>query len=65
MARAMMNFLHRVEAILFFVVATRNTYLELHLQAGEQLSKLFLAFDLIKYKRLCPRYKKKSQTCMN
>ena len=33
MFRAMMNYRHRVEAILFFVAATRNTYLELHFQA--------------------------------
>ena len=50
------NYLHRVEAILFFVAATRNAELELHLQAGEHLSKLFFAFDRIKYKRLWPRY---------
>ena len=50
------NDLHRVEAILFFVAATRKADLELHLQAGEQLSKLFFAFDRIKYKRLWPRY---------
>src|SRR6218665_2045516 len=54
--KAMMNYLHRVETILFFVAATRNADLELHLQAGEQLSKLFFAFDRIKYKRLWPRY---------
>ena len=30
--------------------------MELHLQAEEQLSKLFFAFDKIKYKRLWPRY---------
>ena len=56
MFKATMNYLHRVEAILFFVAATRNADLELHLQAGEQLSKLFFAFDRIKYKRLWPRY---------
>lgn len=53
---AMMSYLHRVEAILFFVAATRNADLDFHLQAGEQLSKLFFAFDRIKYKRLWPRY---------
>jgi len=51
MFKAMMNYLHRVEAILFFVAATRNADLELHLQAGQQLRKLFIAFDT-------------SQTCM-
>ena len=38
--KVMMNYLHRVEAILFFVAATQNADLELRLQAGEQLSKL-------------------------
>src|SRR6218665_3959818 len=42
--------------ILFFVAATLNADLELHLQAGEQLSSIFFAFDRIKYKRLWPRY---------
>jgi len=44
MFKAMMNCIHRVEAILLFVAATRNADLELHLKAGEQLSKLFFAF---------------------
>jgi len=56
MFKATMNYLHRVETILSFVAATRNADLELHLQAGEQLNKLFFAFDRIKYKRLWPRY---------
>ena len=56
MFKAMMNYLQRVETILLFVAATRNADLELHLQAGEQLSRLFFAFDRIKYKRLWPRY---------
>ncbi len=56
MFKAMINYIHRVETILFFVAATRNADLDLHLQAGEQLSKLFFAFDRIKYKRLWPRY---------
>ena len=43
----MMDYLHRVEAILLFVAATRNTDLKLHLQAREQLSQLFYAFDLV------------------
>ncbi|KAE8288343.1 hypothetical protein D5F01_LYC12211 [Larimichthys crocea] len=56
MFKAMMNYLHRVETILSFIAATRNADLELHLQAGEALSKLFFAMDRIKYKRLWPRY---------
>ena len=56
MFRSMMNYVHRVEAILFFVEASRNADLNLHLQAGEALSKLFFALDRIKYKRLWPRY---------
>ena len=56
MFESMINDLHRVEAIRFIVAATRNTDLELHLQAREQLSKLFFAFDRIKYKRPWPRY---------
>jgi len=56
MFKAMMNYLQRVETILLFVAATRNADLELHLQAGEQLGKLFFAFDRIKYKRLWPKY---------
>ena len=50
------NYLHRVEAILDFVAASRSNDLSLHLCAGEGLSKLFFAFDRIKYKRLWPRY---------
>jgi len=56
MFKTTMNYIHRVEAILLFVAATRNADLELHLKAGEQLSKLFFDFDRIKYKRLWPRY---------
>lgn len=56
MFKAMMNYLHRVETILSFIAATRNADLELHLQAGEALSKLFIAMDRMKYKRLWPRY---------
>ena len=51
-----MNYLHRVKTILHFVAASRNVDLELHLQAPEALSKLFFAYDRIKYKRLWPRY---------
>ena len=53
---SLMNYLHRVESILFFVAASRSSDLNLHLQAGEALSKLFFAMDRIKYKRLWPRY---------
>jgi len=41
MFKSMMNYVHRVETILFFVEASRNADLNLHLQAGEALSKLF------------------------
>ena len=56
MFKSIMNYLHRVETILFFVEASRNADIALHLEAGEALSKLFFAFDRIKYKRLWPRY---------
>ncbi len=56
MFKSMMNYLHRVEAILFFVAASRTADLKLHLEDGEALSKLFFAMDRIKYKRLWPRY---------
>ena len=56
MFRSMMMYLHRVETILLFVAASRNADLNLHLQAGEALNKLFFAMDRIKYKRLWPRY---------
>lgn len=56
MFKSMMNYLHRVETILYFVAASRNADLTLHLQAGEALSKMFVAMDRIKYKRLWPRY---------
>ena len=56
MFKSLMNYLHRVETILFFVEASRNADITLHLEAGEALSKLFFAFDRIKYKRLWPRY---------
>ena len=54
--RHRMNYLHRVETILYFVAASWNADLHLHLQAGEALSKLFFAMDRLKYKRLWPRY---------
>ena len=53
---SLMNYLHRVETILYFVAASQNADLHLHLQAGEALSKLFFAMDRIKYKRVWPRY---------
>ncbi|KAJ8353332.1 hypothetical protein SKAU_G00208990 [Synaphobranchus kaupii] len=56
MFRSIMNYLHRVETVLFFVAASRNADLALHLEAAEALSKLFFAFDRMKYKRLWPRY---------
>ncbi len=56
MFRSMMMYLHRVETILFFISASRNADLSLHLQAGEALNQLFFAMDRIKYKRLWPRY---------
>jgi len=52
----MMNYLHRVEVILHFVAASQNANFNLHLQAGEKLSKIFFTMDRIKYKRLWPRY---------
>ena len=54
MFHSMMNHLHRVETILYFVAASRDA--DLHLEAGEGLSKLFFAMDRITYKRLWPRY---------
>ena len=56
MSKPIMNYLHRVETIPFLVVASRNADLTLRLQAAEALSKLFFAFDRIKYKRRQPRY---------
>ena len=52
MFRSLMNYLHRVETIMLFVAASRNCDLSLHLEAGRALSKLFFAFDGLKYKRL-------------
>ena len=56
MFRATLNYMHRVEVVLFFVAASRNADMTLRLAAGEQLSKLFLSMNRIKYKRLWPRY---------
>jgi len=52
---SLMNYLHQVETIIYFVAASRIGDLHLHLQAGEALSKLFFAMDRLKYKRLWPR----------
>ena len=43
--KSLMNYLHRVKTILFFIEASRNADIALHLAAGEALSKLFFAFD--------------------
>ena len=56
MAKSMFNYMERVETITTFVAASRNADLDLHLEAGEALSKLFFAMDRLKYKRLWPRY---------
>ena len=56
MFKLLMNYLHWVETILFFVEASRNADITLHQEAGEALRKLFFAFDRIKYKWLWPRY---------
>ena len=56
MFKSMMNYLHRVETILHFVAATRNADIHLHLEAGENLSRMFFAMDRLKHKRLWPRY---------
>ena len=56
MFRSLMNYLHRVKTVMFFVAASRNCDLSLHLEAGKALSKLFFAFDRLKYKCLWPRY---------
>jgi len=52
MFHSLMYYLHRMETILYFVAASRNADLRLHLQAGEALSKLFFAMDRLEYKRL-------------
>ena len=41
MLKSMMNYMHQVEAILFFVSASRNADLTLHLETGEALSNFF------------------------
>ena len=54
--RSLMNYFHRVETILYFIRASRDADLHLHLEAGEALGKLCFAMDKIKYKRLWPQY---------
>ena len=56
MFKSMMNNLHRVETILFFVAASWNADLALHLEAEEALSKMLFAMEIKRYKRLRPRY---------
>ena len=56
LCRTACPYLHLVKVILLFVEASRNADIALHLEAGEALSKLFFAFDRIKYKRLWARY---------
>ena len=48
---SLMNYMYlrRVETILFFVAASRNADLDLHLEAGEALSKMFFSIDRLKY----------------
>ena len=48
--------MHRVEVVPFCIAASRIADMDLHLAAGEQLSKMFFSMDRIKYKRLWPRY---------
>jgi len=47
MFRSMMIYLHRVETVLQFVSGTRNASLDLHLQAREELNKIFFSMDRI------------------
>jgi hypothetical protein len=56
MFKSMMNYLHHVESVLYFVAACRNADLNLHIDAGQQFERLFFTMDRIKYKRLWPRY---------
>ena len=56
MFRATLNYMHRVEVVFFFVAASRNADMTLHLAEGEQQSKLFFSMDCMKYNRLWPRY---------
>lgn len=56
MFRSLMNYMHRVETNLYFVAASRNADLNLHLEGGEALSKLFFSMDRLKYKRLWSPY---------
>ena len=52
MFKATLNYMHRVEGVLFFVTASRNADMTLHLAEGEQKSKLFFSMDRIKCNRL-------------
>ena len=52
MFRSLMKYLHRMETILYFIRASWDADLHLHLEAGEALGKLFFAMHRIKYKRL-------------
>jgi hypothetical protein len=53
----LMNYLHWLGTTLYFVAASRNGDLHLHLQAGKELRKLFCAWmEKLKYKWLWQRY---------
>ena len=56
MFKSTMNYLHQVEFILYFVKASRNEDLAIHVEAGDALIKLLFTFYRMKYKRLWPRY---------
>ena len=56
MFRATLNYMHRGEVFFFFVAASRNADMTLHLAEGEQQNKLFFSMDRMKYNRLWPRY---------
>ena len=56
MFKSMMNYLHRVETIIFFVAASRNADILLHLEAEEGLNEMFFSMDRLKNKRLWSRF---------
>ena len=56
MFRSMVNYLHRFEHILVYISASRTGDFLLHLQATQNLAKIFFAFNRLKYQRLIPRY---------
>ena len=56
MFKSMMNYLHRVETIFFYVAAFRKTDLALHCEAAEALSTMHFAMDRTNYNQLWPRY---------